>query len=620
MDECVFTIDTARGRFAYACETAEERNSWLAQIRACIAAAADVSMAAAPLHPTHETTGAAAEAEAASTGSDGTDSSGDGIIGGDDATRDEDGRGGCVDERPTSEAMRQPPHKSHGVHPAQRDDGDTGLAFKLKETERQLAEANAACAAAKAEAEHLRAQQELLRTEIESLRAWASELEQAAIQEGGQRMLEALEHASAPAAAATSTPEAAEQAISLQTLGVTSAAVAAGQLAQLNPPPANAQAMQMMQMMQLMQKQQMMLMMQQEQRKREQQLQTEKRKARLDLERKKERLAKEQARLKEANVDLEYQHARLKILSEDEDISPPQWKAPTGWIDVPAKSLAVFELQLDDGEKSSYVNASLAESSKSEGSTVLRRRELRWDLGTFRIIYLATIGSAHHQRIAKYLICPSGHKEDLEVVRATVLQYVLAHHIAQRFEAALESKGKRVPVEYIRTDLLTLNDGQLVMLEACAGEDFRKGDGKFIKWNNNGEWVNDREEDRIEGGIDPVPQALSHFSFVDSKTALLLADVQGWRSESGRYILTDPALQSDRRVKPEGFIGGSDRGNKVRCAQQIPHNPHHPVSDRRLSLSGHARVLQAAQMQRVLQAARSRTQGIQRRFAGCSMP
>eukprot|EP00966_Prymnesium_polylepis_P203763 4720682-Prymnesium_polylepis.1 len=131
--------------------------------------------------------------------------------------------------------------------------------------------------------------------------------------------------------------------------------------------------------MQLMQKQQMMLMMQQEQRKREQQLAAEKRKARLDLERKKERLAKEQARLKEANVDMAYQHARLKILSEDEDISPPQWEASTGWIDVPAKSLVVFELKMDD-EKSSYVNASLAESSKSEGSSTMRRRVLRWDL------------------------------------------------------------------------------------------------------------------------------------------------------------------------------------------------------------------------------------------------
>ena len=44
-----------------------------------------------------------------------------------------------------------------------------------------------------------------------------------------------------------------------------------------------------------------------------------------------------------------------------------------------------------------------------------------------------------------------------------------------------------------------------MMLEECAGEDFKAGDGKFIKWNNNGDHVEDRE-DGYPGGIDPIPQ------------------------------------------------------------------------------------------------------------------
>ena len=44
------------------------------------------------------------------------------------------------------------------------------------------------------------------------------------------------------------------------------------------------------------------------------------------------------------------------------------------------------------------------------------------------------------------------------------------------------------------------------MLEECAGDDFVPGDGKFIKWNSNGDYV-DEHEDGYPGGIDPIPQA-----------------------------------------------------------------------------------------------------------------
>ena len=54
-----------------------------------------------------------------------------------------------------------------------------------------------------------------------------------------------------------------------------------------------------------------------------------------------------------------------------------------------------------------------------------------------------------------------------------------------------------------------LEDGKNVMIEECAGEEFRRGDGKFIKWNNNGDMINDREKE-YPGGIDPCTRTLPH--------------------------------------------------------------------------------------------------------------
>ena len=56
-------------------------------------------------------------------------------------------------------------------------------------------------------------------------------------------------------------------------------------------------------------------------------------------------------------------------------------------------------------------------------------------------------------------------------------------------------------------------------------------------------------------------QALSHFSYVDSKTTHLLTDVQGWRNKACQYILTDPAFHTDTK-KTGGLPGGSDRGHR----------------------------------------------------------
>ena len=259
-----------------------------------------------------------------------------------------------------------------------------------------------------------------------------------------------------------------------------------------------------------------------------------------------------------ADGDIAYNEAKLKILEEEEDVTPPQWDALDGWVDVSIKSTTTYELKLKDDHD--YVGAKLVDSTTRSAVSNLKRRKFRFDLGSFRVVYLATLNG--HQKIAKYLICPRDPKRDLEEIQSTVHQYELAKHVVKRFRAALKERGgKDVKMKYISTELLTLTDGKQVMIEECAGEEFRRGDGKFIKWNNNGEMV--KTDDRgYPGGIDPIPQALSHFSYVDSKITHLLTDVQGWRPSENNYIFTDPAFHSDHRKTKGGFRGGSDRGER----------------------------------------------------------
>jgi len=60
--------------------------------------------------------------------------------------------------------------------------------------------------------------------------------------------------------------------------------------------------------------------------------------------------------------------------------------------------------------------------------------------------------------------------------------------------------------------------------------------GKFIKFNNNFKYIGDHSK---------TIQALSHFSWMNSKGKILLCDLQGVKTEKG-YILTDPAILSTK--------------------------------------------------------------------------
>ena len=100
-------------------------------------------------------------------------------------------------------------------------------------------------------------------------------------------------------------------------------------------------------------------------------------------------------------------------------------------------------------------------------------------------------------------------------------------------------------------------NGEFLSTERCSGREFKESEGDFIKWNNNDDYVLEEA-----GKVDPYPQALSHFSYVESRHAYLLTDVQGWQLDRCHYILTDPALHTNNKKGVERIPGGSDHGFK----------------------------------------------------------
>ena len=112
-------------------------------------------------------------------------------------------------------------------------------------------------------------------------------------------------------------------------------------------------------------------------------------------------------------------------------------------------------------------------------------------------------------------------------------------------------------MNYVSTDVLELTTGEYMSTERCYGLEFDESHGDFIKWNNNGDFVRD-----VGGEVDPYPQALSHFSFVESKQMFLLTDVQGWQLRECQYVLTDPALHTNDRKGLKRIPGDSDHGYK----------------------------------------------------------
>ena len=278
-----------------------------------------------------------------------------------------------------------------------------------------------------------------------------------------------------------------------------------------------------------------------------------------DLEKRKLQLEKaklEQNELAEfhAMEDIKRIEAMQRLRELDEDVCPPAWDSSTGWIEISIAKHYTFNLAFPDGK---FGTEKLERRVKATGISCLRR-ERHWKFGSFRVVYLLKLASK--RRVAKSFILPRGKEMDWQDAMATARQYCLAKEFASRFEKSVKEKQPEssLKMKYVTSDVLELSSGEYLSTEECLGRDFNESDGDFVKWNNNADWFLDEE-----GEVDPYPQALSHFSFTESKHVYLLTDVQGWRPKTCQYILTDPALHTnDRQPGLKRIPGNSDHGYK----------------------------------------------------------
>jgi hypothetical protein len=197
-----------------------------------------------------------------------------------------------------------------------------------------------------------------------------------------------------------------------------------------------------------------------------------------------------------------------------------------------------FKLRAGGGFSSvSVENVKRPEAAYNAGS--FRIRENRFQRGSFRSVFFVEFEGRHY--VGKVLIARGDEKEEKRRIATTAKQYSLAHEITRRFAEALRGAGLlgTAQLEFVQTFAVKLADGRRAMLEPYFHT------SGFIKWNNNEDYV--REEDG--GGIDPLPQALSHYSFRVTQERFLFVDVQGFKMTDGgtvTYRFTDPGFHSGR--------------------------------------------------------------------------
>ncbi|CAK9043289.1 unnamed protein product [Durusdinium trenchii] len=150
-----------------------------------------------------------------------------------------------------------------------------------------------------------------------------------------------------------------------------------------------------------------------------------------------------------------------------------------------------------------------------------------------------------HPMVAKRLILkPHADKEEmLHFCRCTSI----AIGLRESFLKALARVGAPIKIWFVPCYLYEYTFGAGTFY--FVGE--QKLEGHFVKFNGNNGYVNEDTKLEVESEI---LQALSHYSYVKSKGAILAVDLQGI-IDNGNLLLTDPQLHSRSKKYGRGDLG-----------------------------------------------------------------
>jgi len=237
--------------------------------------------------------------------------------------------------------------------------------------------------------------------------------------------------------------------------------------------------------------------------------------------------------VKELEEEIRACEAALKGEELELEVVRPRWEED--WGTLPAQAfLYRYDLSSD--------RLLFCSSTR----TTVQLRPSPFDQGSFRYAYYAKVG--HGRFVFKRLIHSLSFEKDREEHQESVLMYSLAALCATEFN---KRKPPACPsVRYVTCRLyeFVFQGNKITML----GEDLLPG--PFEKYNNNTDYVSrDKRHQPL--------QTFSHFSFEYFSGKYLVVDIQGTYHE-GEFLLTDPAVHTEKKQNGRKVFGCSNHGEK----------------------------------------------------------
>ena len=160
--------------------------------------------------------------------------------------------------------------------------------------------------------------------------------------------------------------------------------------------------------------------------------------------------------------------------------------------------------------------------------------------GNLRFAYAAMLKNTKTGKYEEYVAKNSifMNEDSFEYNQEAIITQVIAKYLAEDF---LKKCPGEKAVRFIDIKLLEIRDKGFFSIEEFIG-------GSFIKWSNN---IGNLNESDYTCTLD----AFSHWTYSATSGYLTVSDLQGFRSSSNEYVLTDPAISCIIRQFTETDLG-----------------------------------------------------------------